>query len=354
MRMLLTTQSSCMYAELSGELWAYALLPLLFLGVFLYADVNRRKHGVWFGAFGLAGIILSHTITGYVTVVFYLIALSLYSLLLLLRKNSMYHLLFIIYHYYLWVLVCLPFWLPAITEMGYTNVAGQIGVTANFRDHFVCIGQLWNSLWGYGGSALGCLDGMSYKIGKIHVLLGALGVGLAGFRLRRAFWSHLTGLISMIGLGSALMLLSVSRPVWEIIPGLAFVQYPWRFLMGLAFAISVLGGSILFGYPDVDAHRVRGGCMIGVIVVNAKVFVPQFTYDSPVDFFESDKELSWRVSRISDEYLPQSFVKPGDSSQIAHEILSSQPLLGTGSKQRLIQKRTLSSPYTRKIRLKSF
>ncbi|MEK7141539.1 MAG: 6-pyruvoyl-tetrahydropterin synthase-related protein [Patescibacteria group bacterium] len=313
-----------------GELWAYALLPLLFLGVFLYADVNRRKHGVWFGAFGLAGIILSHTITGYVTVVFYLIALSLYSLLLLLRKK--FHVSFIIYHLSL-LLVGLGlsafFWLPAITEMGYTNVAGQIGVTANFRDHFVCIGQLWNSLWGYGGSAPGCLDGMSYKIGKIHVLLGALGVGLAGFRLRRAFWSHPTGLISMIGLGSALMLLSVSRPVWEIIPGLAFVQYPWRFLMGLAFAISVLGGSILFW---ISRTWMRIGFVavvaIGVIVVNAKVFVPQFTYDSPVDFFESDKELSWRVSRISDEYLPQSFVKPGDSSQIAHEILSSQPLLG--------------------------
>lgn len=133
----------------------------------------------------------------------------------------------------------------------------------------------------------------------------------------------------MIGLGSALMLLSVSRPVWEIIPGLAFVQYPWRFLMGLAFAISVLGGSILFW---ISRTWMRIGFVavvaIGVIVVNAKVFVPQFTYDSPVDFFESDKELSWRVSRISDEYLPQSFVKPGDSSQIAHEILSSQPLLG--------------------------
>ena len=93
--------------------------------------MNRRKHGVWFGAFGLAGIILSHTITGYVTVVFYLIVFHCISSASIKEK---FHVSFIIYHLSL-LLVGLglsAFWLPAITEMGYTNVAGQIGVPQIF------------------------------------------------------------------------------------------------------------------------------------------------------------------------------------------------------------------------------
>ncbi|MDP1721740.1 MAG: 6-pyruvoyl-tetrahydropterin synthase-related protein [Candidatus Gottesmanbacteria bacterium] len=313
-----------------GELWAYALLPLLFLGVYLYTDLNRRKHGGWIGGLGLAGIILSHTITGFVSVVFYGLGFVFYAAYVLITKR--FHSSLITYHFSL-LLVGLGlsafFWIPAITEMGYTNVAGQIGATANFRNHFVCIGQLWNSLWGYGGSAPGCIDGMSFKIGKLHVVLGVLGVVLAALRLKKEFWIHPIGFMSIFGIGSAVMLLSVSQPVWEIIPGLAYVQYPWRFLTGLVFAASVFGGSILFWISRKWIRRGLAVIMImGVIVVNAKVFVPQYVYDKPVESYEGEAELLWRVSGISDEYLPQSFVKPGNPSRVAREILSTQPLLG--------------------------
>lgn len=302
-----------------GELWAYAFLPLLFV-----------RSNPWIGGLGLAGIILSHTITGYVTVVFYGIGLVVYSATLYFRKQ--FHIVRL-RSYVLRLVIGLGlsafFWLPAIAEMKYTNVAGQIGASSDFRDHFVCLPQFWNSLWGYGGSAPGCIDGMSFKIGKLHVLLGALGLGLAGLRLRRGFWSHPLGVISMIGLGSAVMAISVSQPVWDFIPGLAFVQYPWRFLMGLVFAVSVLGGSVLFW---VSRRWMRIGFMVamtlGMIWLNAKVFVPQTVYDKPAAFFESEEELAWRVSGVSDEYLPRSFFKPENASRVAREILASQPLSG--------------------------
>lgn len=313
-----------------GELWAYAFLPLLAMGILLLNRPKERNIGVWLGGIALAGIILSHTISGFVSLIFYLIGLSLYSFILLFRRR--FHLSSIIYHLSLLFVglgLSAFFWLPAITEMGYTNVAGQIGSSANYRDHFVCLPQFWNSLWGYGGSAPGCIDGMSFKIGKLHVLLGALGLGLAGFRLKRGFWSHPLGVISMIGLGSAVMAISISQPVWDFIPGLAFVQYPWRFLTGIALAISVLGGSVLFW---VSSRLVRIGVMVvmtlGVIWLNAKVFIPQAVYDKPAAFFESEEELAWRVSGLSDEYLPRTFLKPENASRVARGILTSQESLG--------------------------
>src|SRR5450759_6001889 len=66
------------------------------------------------------------------------------------------------------------YWLPAVLEMSYTNVNSLIGGGSNFRDHFVCINQLWTSPWGYGGSTKGCIDGLSFMVGKSHIILTIL------------------------------------------------------------------------------------------------------------------------------------------------------------------------------------
>ncbi len=313
-----------------GELWAYALLPLLFLGLFLGADATRRKDGAWIGGLGLAGIILSHTISGFVTVVFYVTGLSLYSLILLFRKKL--HSSFIIHHSSLLLIglgLSAFFWLPAILEMGYTNVAGQIGATANFRDHFVCFPQLWNSLWGYGGSVAGCVDGMSFKVGKLHVILAAVGFIFGVVNLHRSVLKHPIGLFTMIGIFGVLLVISVSKPIYELIPGFVFVQYPWRFLTIIVFAASIVGSSFFVWIPK-RFHRVVLIVPLigGIFILNAKLFVPQVSYDRPAALFESEEELAWRVSGVSDEYLPRSFLKPENSLRVAHEILASQDLFG--------------------------
>ena len=299
-----------------GELWAYAMLPLVFLGIFLVSTSSRRKNGVWIGGVALAGIILSHTISGYMTVGFYLIGLAIYSLILLFGKR--FHSLFIIHHLALLSVglgLSAFFWLPAIAEMGYTNVAGQIGATANFRDHFVCIPQLWNSLWGYGGSAPGCIDGMSFKTGKLHIILAILGAGLGFYSVR---------LFVIIGISSVFMVLGVSREIWDSIPGFAYVQYPWRFLTAVAFSVSVLGGSVLFWirwrWAKIGTFAML---LIAILGLNTKLFIPQMTHDKPSDFYESSEELLWRVSKVSDEYLPPSFQKPESFGGVAREILPS-------------------------------
>lgn len=288
-----------------GELWAYAFLPLILV-----------RNNPWIAGGALAAVILSHTIMGYVTVVFYGIGLALYSLILLFRKK--FHLSFIMYHLSLLSIglgLSAFFWLPAALEMGYTNVAEQVSATANFRDHFVCLPQLWNSLWGYAGSAPGCIDGMSFKIGKLHIVLAIVGAVLGFSR---------TQLFSVIGFTSILMVLGISRGIWEILPGFAYVQYPWRLLTGIALSVSVLGAGALL--------RIRGKWMrvsmlaalfVAILGLNTKLFAPQITYDKPASFFESEEEISWRVSKVSDEYLPPSVQKPGTYEGVAKYILSS-------------------------------
>ena len=64
--------------------------------------------------------------------------------------------------------------------------------------------------------------------------------------------------------------------------------------------------------------------LIAILGLNAKLFTPQMTYGQPADFFESSEELLlWRVSKVSDEYLPPSFQKPDNFQAVPREILVS-------------------------------
>ena len=64
------------------------------------------------------------------------------------------------------------------------------------------------------------------------------------------------------------------------------------------------------------------------IVFNAKLFIPQVSFDRLAEFFESEEELKWRVSGVSDEYLPPSFLKPENASRVAQGIVTSQESSG--------------------------
>src|SRR3990167_3027055 len=71
------------------------------------------------------------------------------------------------------------FTLPALFEKRFTIVDDLLLLNlASYKIHFVYPQQLWNWTWGFGGSAAGLADGISFKIGKLHVL-----VSIAAFLL---------------------------------------------------------------------------------------------------------------------------------------------------------------------------
>ena len=166
-----------------GELYATAFLPLIFYGLLtpLLGKIHHRSIAI--GSLGIALTILSHTIIGYVSVVLYSVWVILYTLVSFFGKKKYIPALF---SYVCQVLVGLLlsafFWLPAVFEMGYTSVSSQISGSANFKDHFVCASQFLYSPWGFGGSILGCVDGMSFKIGTMQLALFFYGIFI--------FWVH--------------------------------------------------------------------------------------------------------------------------------------------------------------------
>lgn len=309
-----------------GEFWALVFLPIILWGI--WKGKLSETGAALIGGIGLAGAVLSHTILGYVTFIFYLTGLVALSVIqLIFKKNQLTILVRMIKILGIGLGMSAFFWLPAIMEMNFTSVSGQISQTANFRDHFVCLGQLWDSPWGYGGSAPGCLDGFTFKLGKFHLFLSFGTFLFFIWQRKKADKINAVMISSAIIIAiSVLMLLPISSKLWELIPDFAYIQYPWRFLAFAIFGLSVLVGSLfIFIKSKVLRIAVAMGATVTLLWFNAKLFVPQYLYVKPAAAFETDTELKWRVSKISDEYLPPAFVKPQNINELPVEAVSSSP-----------------------------
>lgn len=307
-----------------GEFWALVFLPLLLWGI-LKGKLSD-KAAILIGAIGLSGVIISHTILGYVTLVFYLISLVAVGLGAFVFKKGMLAPARLAKILVLGLGISAFFWLPAITEMNLTSVAGQISITANFHDHFVCLNELWDSPWGYGGSAPGCLDGFSFKLGKLSLILASAAFIFWLLNKNRSNFTPTILSSTAIFAGAVFMMVPLSTQVWEIIPDFAYIQYPWRFITFAILSLSTFAGSLLV-FIKSKAFRIIATAAIIILLLwfNAKLFVPQYLYERPSAAFETGTELKWRVSKISDEYLPPDFVKPENAGEIPGAALSSTP-----------------------------
>lgn len=280
-----------------GEYYTLIFLPLILWSFW------RKK--ILLGAVATAGLILSHTILGYVGLFLEGVAVTVLSM----KKEQTKKLIAAVL---LGLGLAAFFWLPALLEMKYTNVVSQINEGSNFRDHFLCLEQLWNSPWGFGGSAKGCLDGLSFKVGKVHLLVGlAALIGIIVGLIREKKAKILVAVGIAIFVTSVFFMLNISQPIWKILPFFAFVQYPWRFLAFAVFGISLVASQIVYVFrPSIVRIGVVAVSVGLVLFVEAKRFTPQYTYNRASGDFETLEDIRFRVSKISDEYLPAAVSRP--------------------------------------------
>lgn len=305
-----------------GELWAVSFLPLVLSGIIASFDPKKQKNAILIGGLGFTGIILSHTIIGYISFLYISSGFIGYWCVCLFRKHVDIHILKAHCFMLLFGLgISAFFWLPALGEMQYTSVSKVIGGSADFRNHFLCLSQLWDSSWGFAGSAPGCIDGISFKLGKIQILLSGLAVALWFFHrtytknARKAMISGMTlAAVSLFGM------LSTSERLWVLIPNAEYIQYPWRLLTFALLGMSYISGYIILCIRSNIGKKVIGLlCIIGIITFNAKLFTPQFTNTNSPQSYETDQELRFRASKVSDEYLPPGIPIPQSPNDIIRQ-----------------------------------
>lgn len=303
-----------------GELYGYALLPLVLLGVY-YCIKTEYRRGIIIGSIGGAGVLLSHNILGMLLVFFISGGILIGSLVLLFTKSFVRRLPVVRAVVVLLALaigISAFFTIPAVAEKNYTKIADLSTGSNDFHLHFVYPDQLWDSPWGYAGSAPGRDDGISFKIGKIHLLLGIASLLL--LLLQRQRFRHETVQVGYWSLAllsiSVIMMLSISGPVWDVLPGFSYIQYPWRFLTITILSLSVASCSLFRIIPWRWQLVVAAVIVPLVIWYNGKYFVPQLHDQRTAQDYIQSSQLVFPISKISDEYLPREYQSPAIREQV--------------------------------------
>ncbi|OGG21561.1 hypothetical protein A3D03_02490 [Candidatus Gottesmanbacteria bacterium RIFCSPHIGHO2_02_FULL_40_13] len=312
-----------------GELYAYSFIPLLALGIYQLFSYNTKQNvrrGVLWGTMGLSGMILSHNILGMLGLIFLLLFIALIYIYLLVKKLNLKIMLPLGLIGIFSLMLTSFFWMPAVFEKQYTNVESVVRGGSNFSDHFVYPDQLWNSAWGYAGSAPARADGMSFMIGKFHLILTVISLFLylMFFKRKNNSYGNVFLISAALFILSTFMMLQSSRFIWLLIPFFKYIQFPWRFLN---FSLFFLVLSILYLFTFLKENQKKtlsALVIIFSILFYAKFFQPAMYITSTDADYISAANLTGKMSAISDEYLPVKFIKKNGQEIIdSHNALSS-------------------------------
>ena len=292
-----------------AEFYSFVFLPAVFWSALKLVQEKNRKWLILNSLF-LAFLLLSHNLIALASLPFYFF---FFVFILLNEKEKKRTVLIFSLSFVLFLGLTAYFWLPAIFERKYTMVDEILTrELANYKLHFVYLRQFMSSPWGYGGSIPGPNDGMSFEVGKPHLLLSFLaGILGAYFLLKRKKEEHLFSFFFFLFLFSLFMASFHSQFIWEKLKPLWYLQFPWRFLVFTAIFSSLLSGGIVDYFYRLT-KRYSPACWLVILVPILLVIFLYKDYFQPARYLEvtdknytSEEDLKWRVSKMSFEYVPK-------------------------------------------------
>lgn len=170
------------------------------------------------------------------------------------------------------------FIIPAVFEQNIIQTQFLTSNYSDYRGHFVTLRQLFvNRNWGDGPSIYGDNEDISFQIGWPHWWLGIIaGLSACYLVYKKKIELKIFFLIAGLSFGTlffAFMTHHRSFFLWEIIPKVDFVQFPWRFLGLVMFFLAFLGGSISLS-KNILSKLFIPLLIILTIVLNFSYFIP--------------------------------------------------------------------------------
>lgn len=157
--------------------------------------------------------------------------------------------------------------LPAVLQMDAIHSASMRTDYFDYHRHFVKPEWWFDTSWGYAGSGEGAEEQMSMQLGIVQwIVIGTSLAVLAIPRLRRRFPVPIFAFaapLTVVAL-ALVMMTEVSAFVWEAIPPMAFIQFPWRLLMLPAIACGVLAAVLLSGIRQRTIQALLVVAVVGV------------------------------------------------------------------------------------------
>ncbi|MBF0504448.1 MAG: hypothetical protein HQL14_05020 [Candidatus Omnitrophica bacterium] len=321
------------------EATSFPFLPLI-LWAFLKLTKELKAHYLSIASLSIAGLFLSHNC---ITLVFcpiiflYILVLHLFPY----RQNRPtitsgirrhWPFLASLTAFGLGIGLAAFFWLPAILEKNFVHIDKLVGGFLDYHNNFLSIQQLIYSPWPTKPGPY-----YSYEIGPMHCLLAITTLCMITKVTKdREFLRPQILFLFLISMTCIFLTLHSSLIIWEHLPILKFMSFPWRFLVIITCMVSTLAGGItLVSHPK---HRpvlmILG--VLALLLINASRSHPPY---GSVKVNLKNVTASMVFTRLqpqdTGEYLPQ-WVKT-----IRYPIPSEKLEIITGEGQ-ILNKNTVS------------
>jgi hypothetical protein len=182
------------------------------------------------------------------------------------------------------------FWWSALAGRSLTQA--EASLTSGYYDfhrHFIQGWQFLDIHWSFGISGGSADNRMPLQIGLPHLIAGLAalamvlgqwqGEGEAG--RRRAIWGVVG--VCVMGIG-AFMCCRWSQVLWESLPLVRYVQFPWRFLALVVFGAAICAAAV----ADWFAAKSKRSAIITLLAAIALIMLAYFPYYSQAYFFAGD------------------------------------------------------------------
>lgn len=200
------------------------------------------------------------------------------------------------------------YWLPALADVGFVRTEEMAGGDLHFSNHFLYWPQWLNvTYWGFGPSVPGRDDGMPLHVGLVPLLFLGLGWWACFKRKKAIVWPLVAGTI-----GAAVLLfmtLNASHFIWENLPLVRYVQFPWRLLGEVGILMVLAGGAGVEFLVDKIGKRRWAVPAATVLIVLSPPWhwqpsseLPLILPDRPTA--ENLRQKTWALTS-DDEYLPR-------------------------------------------------
>lgn len=247
------------------EFFAITLAPAALWA--MLADSRRRTRLTFSGAsLALAGLLLSHNLIG-PALFLLLAAFAVWDgilLPLILRESLSWRKVGDVLVPFAIALLCSAFFLlPVIFERDAVRLENLIAAEGHFdyHNHFVSLLTLLRP------SIALDLNAMNPRVLSnlgltqwLSALVGAAGVFITWRRDRRLALRMVFFFLSACAI--TFMIMPASVTIWEAIPSLAYVQFPWRFLGILALLIGLMCAPVVRFLSPLDRHDSRIGAAL--------------------------------------------------------------------------------------------
>jgi len=306
-----------------SEAWAMMALPWVLLGIVMI--IHREKRGFWVLLAGLLTLMLSHNLTTLMFVpvsavfaVCYWLSRHWQDSRVVRLKMAIKDGIAMIGAYTFAVGLCAFYLFPALLENQFTQINQIFSGYFYYSNHFLYIRQFFIPFWGYGGSSWGPEDTMSYFLGFGQLLGGAtFGIfWLISLLKRRQPYSRLAlyAIFGVLLVLSAFMTLLRSKFIWDAVPLLTTIQFPWRWLSIVSLMLAILSGAGISLLSRKLHRMILGSLLILVCVITTvNYFKPERYLDNADALYYTDADrIKKDMSSILPDYIPKSMAQIDD------------------------------------------